>query len=174
MSTLRVDTIANTAGVTNQRVLQMVNLVYSTQSSMTVGTTDTNITGMNLSITPVKSGSKFRIDVRLFGEMQQSYNCMFNIHRGTTRLNTTSNLDYHGLATMLQTYGAGINDSTTPDILNLSTIDSTGSTAGTPITYKLVASSAANRTLWINRCFAAPASSAETGISEIIITEIGT
>lgn len=174
MSTLRVDTIANTAGVTNQRMLQMVNLVYSTQSSMTIGTTDTDVTGMSLSITPVKSGSKFRIDIRLFGEMAQSYNTMFNIHRGTTRINTTSNLNYHGLSTMLVTYGGAEDNDSTPEILNLFTIDSTGSTAGTPITYKLVASSNANRTLWINRCFGSPTVGYETGISEIIITEIGT
>jgi hypothetical protein len=173
MSTLRVDTIANTAGVTNQRVLQMVNLVYSTQGSMTVGATDTDITGMNLSITPVKSGSKFRIDVRLFGESSAAWACSFNIHRGTTRLNTTSNLNYHGLSMMTQTYGAAADSSTTPEILTLATIDSTGSTAGTPITYKLVASGAST-TLWINRCFGAPAFGNETGISEIIITEIGT
>jgi hypothetical protein len=173
MSTLRVDTITNAAGDTTQRVLQMVNLVYSTQGSMTVGTTDTDITGMNLSITPVKSGSKFRIDVRLFGESSSAWEIVFNIHRGTTRLNTTSNLNYHGLSTMTQTYGGGGDNSTTPEILTLATIDSTGSTAGIPITYKLVASGGVT-TLWINRCFQAPNNSAETGISEIIITEIGT
>ena len=154
-------------------VLQMVNLVYSTQSSMTVGTTDTDITGMNLSITPVKSGSKFRIDARLFGESSSAWQIVFNIHRGTTRLNTTSNLNYHGLSMSTQTYGSGGDNSTSPEILTLATIDSTGSTAGTPITYKLVASGAST-TLWINRCFNAPSASAETGISEIIITEIGT
>ena len=178
MSTLRVDTITNAAGDTTQRVLQMVNLVYSTQGSMTVVDTDTNITGMNLSITPAKSGSKFRIDVRLFGEVESSYNIVFNIHRGTTRLNTTSNLNYHGLSMMTTTYGAATNDNSTPEILNLSTIDSTGSTAGIAITYTLVGSyylAAGSRTLWINRCFTVPGTGgAESGISEIIITEIGT
>lgn len=173
MSTLRVDTIATTAGVANQRVLQVVNLVYSTQGSMTIGTTDTDITGMNLSITPVKSGSKFRIDVRLFSESFAAWAFVFNIHRGTTRLNTTSNLNYHGLSMSTQTYGVEVDNSTTPEILTLSTIDSTGSTAGTPITYKLVASGTSG-TLWINRCFGSPALGNETGISEIIITEIGT
>jgi hypothetical protein len=156
------------------KVLQMVNLVYSAQSSMTVGTTDTDITGMNLSITPVKSGSKFRIDVRLFGESSSAWEIVFNIHRGTTRLNTTSNLNYHGLSLMTHSYPSGGNNASTPEIMHLTTIDSTGSTAGTPITYKLVASGAVT-TLWINRCFGSSgATSYETGISEIIITEIGT
>ena len=158
---------------TTQKVLQVVNLVYSTQGSMTVGTTDTAITGMNLNITPLGAGSKFRIDVRLFGEVAGAWETVFNIHRGAARINTTSNLNYHGLSMMTQTYGAAINDSSTPEILNLTTIDSTGSTVGTTLTYILVASSNTARTLWINRSFSVPAGAAETGVSEIIITEIG-
>ena len=155
------------------RLLQVVNLVYSTQSSMTVGTTDTAVTGMNLNITPLAAGSKFRIDVRLFGEVYSAWQVLFNIHRGAARINTTSNLNYHGLSVMTQSYGGAANDSTTPEILNLTTIDSTGSTVGTTLTYTLVACADVNRTLWINRCVGAPTTSYETGISEIIITEIG-
>ena len=155
------------------KTLQVVNLVYSTQSSMTIGTSDTAITGMNLNITPLGAGSKFRIDVRLFGETNSAWDTVFNIHRGTARINTTSNLNYHGLSMMTQTYGGGANDSTTAEILNLTTIDSTGSTVGTTLTYILVASSPSNKTLWINRSFLAPTGTAETGVSEIIITEIG-
>jgi hypothetical protein len=162
-----------TASSTVGKVLQVVNVLYSTQSSMTVGTTDTAVTGMNLNITPLGAGSKFRIDVRLFGEMAGGWDTMFNIHRGAARINTTSNLNYHGLSMMTQSYGGAANDATTPEILNLTTIDSTGSTVGTTLTYILVASTSVARTLWINRCFSAPAAAAETGVSEIIITEIG-
>jgi len=162
-----------TASSTVGKVLQVVNVLYSTQSSMTVGTTDTAITGMNLNITPLGAGSKFRIDVRLFGEMAGAWETVFNIHRGAARINTTSNLNYHGLSVMTQTYGAAINASSTPEILNLTTIDSTGSTVGTTLTYTLVASADLARTLWINRCYNAPAVSSESGVSEIIITEIG-
>ena len=158
-----------TTSSTVGKVLQVVNLLYSTQSSMTVGTTDTAITGMNLNITPLGAGSKFRIDVRLFGEVAGAWETVFNIHRGAARINTTSNLNYHGLSMMTQSYGAASNDSSTPEILNLTTIDSTGSTVGTTLTYILVASADVARTLWINRCFAA----GETSVSEIIITEIG-
>ena len=158
---------------TTQKVLQVVNLVYSTQGSMTVGTSDTNITGMNLSITPKGAGSKFRIDVRLFGESAAAWSTVFNIHRGSTRINTTGTQLFHGLSMMTQTYGGGSNNGSTPEILNIATIDSTGSSVGTAITYTLVASSDTNYTLFINRCFDAPANVKETGISEIIITEIG-
>ena len=162
-----------TASSTVGKVLQVVNVLYSTQSSMTVGTTDTAVTGMNLNITPLGAGSKFRIDVRLFGEMASGWETIFNIHRGAARINTTSNLNTHGLSMMTQTYGSAGDNNTTPEILNLTTIDSTGSTVGTTLTYILVAASDVARTLWINRCFAAPSGVAETGVSEIIITEIG-
>ncbi len=156
-----------------QKVLQVVNLVYSTQSSLTIGTSDTNITGMNLSITPKGAGSKFRIDVRLFGETYASWSTIFNIHRGSTRINTTGNELYHGLSMMTQTYGSGTDRGSTPEILHLTTVDSTGSSVGTAITYTLVASADSPYTLFINRCYTAPANIYESGISEIIITEIG-
>jgi hypothetical protein len=162
-----------TTSSTVGKVLQVVNLLYSTQSSITIGTTDTAITGMNLNITPLGAGSKFRIDVRLFGEMSSPWQAVFNIHRDGARINTTSNLNYHGLSMMAQSYPAAVNDNTTPEILNLTTIDSTGSTVGTTLTYTLVSSGDVDKTLWINRCFSSPAVSAETGVSEIIITEIG-
>mgnify|MGYP003634645029 FL=1 len=152
------------------KVLQVVNLVYSTKSSLTIGSVDTAITGMALSITPNGNSSRFRIDVRLFHESNADWNIVYNLLRATTRINTTSSLNNHGLSMGTQTYGSAANNDTTPEILDFSTIDSTGSTAGTAITYTLVGSSTANRTLWINRCFS---SAYETGISEIIITEIG-
>tara|TARA_R110001606_G_scaffold260139_1_gene407871 strand:- start:822 stop:1490 length:669 start_codon:yes stop_codon:yes gene_type:complete len=155
------------------KVLQVVNLVYSTQSSMTIGNTDTAITGMNLSITPVGAGSRFRIDARLFGENGDSWNTVYNIHRDGARVNTTSSLNYHGLSVATQSYPVASDNNSTPDIMHLSTVDSTGSAVGTSITYTLVGSHSTSVTQWINRCFGTPTSGYETGISEIIITEIG-
>ena len=161
---------------TTQKVLQVVNLVYSTQSTITLTNTDTAITGMNLNITPLGAGSKFRIDVRLFGEMADQQNTIYNLQRNGTRVNTTSNLQYHGLSMATLTFGVAVNNSSTPEMMNFSTVDSTGSTAGSAITYTLIASTASNgltATQWINRCFLAPTSGCETSVSEIIITEIG-
>ena len=170
-------TLATTADIpAGGKILQVVNLVYSTQSSMTIGTTDTAITGMNLNITPLGAGSKFRIDVRLFGEMADQQNTIYNLHRNGTRVNTTSNLKYHGLSMATLTFGVAVNNSSTPEIMHFATVDSTGSTAGSAITYTLTASTTSNNmtsTQWINRCFLTPTHAFETGISEIIITEIG-
>jgi len=154
-------------GIGAGKMLQVVNLVYSTQSSMTIAATDTAITGMNLSITPVGAGSKFRIDVRLFGEAPTTYNHVFNIHRDGVRINSAAG-NFNGLAMAAITYEASDN-STTPEMLDFSTVDSTGSAVGTAITYTLVGSGF-SVTQWINRCFSV---SGETGVSEIIITEIG-
>ena len=66
-----------------------------------------------------------------------------------------------------QTYVAD-NNSTTPEIMNLQTVDSTASTIDTPITYTLVASGSASYTMWTNRTF----TGVEYGISELIVMEI--
>lgn len=60
MSTLRVDTIANTAGTTNNRVLQVVSTEKSDQFT-TTSTTFVDITGMSATITPTSSSSKILI-----------------------------------------------------------------------------------------------------------------
>ncbi len=54
-------------------------------------------------------------------------------------------------------------------MMHLQTVDSTGSTIGTAITYTLVAAASTSYTLWTNRCFAA---GSEEGISELMIMEV--
>lgn len=60
MSTLRVDTIANTAGVTNQRVLQVVSTTKTDVGSFTSSNTNNyvDIPGMSVTITPTSTSSK--------------------------------------------------------------------------------------------------------------------
>jgi hypothetical protein len=65
MSTLRVDTIANTAGVTNNRVLQVVNATYATQVT-TTGSTYID-TGLTATITPSSASSKILVFVEQVG-----------------------------------------------------------------------------------------------------------
>ena len=67
-----------------------------------------------------------------------------------------------------QTYGQVTDNASTPEILNLQTVDSTGSTVDTPITYTLVASGSSSYTMWTNRCF----NGLEYGISELIVMEV--
>ena len=155
------------------KVLQVVGATFSAQGSTSITTADTaSNPEIGYTITPKGTNSKFKIDVRWFGEVSDAQDMVAHIHRNGSRINEASTLNYHGLSIPTQTYISGNNDST-PEILTLSTLDQTGSTAGTPIAYKLMFSSSATRTLWTNRCFGTVGNSYETGISEIIITEIG-
>ena len=58
MSTLRVDTIANTAGVTTNRVLQVVTLEHSVYTSS--GSSATDLALWNFSISNVTAGSSIQ------------------------------------------------------------------------------------------------------------------
>jgi hypothetical protein len=155
-------------------ILQVVNKTISTQGSQTIGTTDTQIgtgTDFDLSITPKGNGSKFIVSARWFGEVEDAWNVVFNIHRDGVRINADGATAYNrlGLSMATQTYGVAENDSSTPEIMYVKTVDSAASTVGTGITYTLVASSTAAKTMWTNRCFL---STHEQGISELIVMEV--
>jgi hypothetical protein len=75
MSTLRVDTIANTAGVTNQRVLQVVSATKSdTQSTSLQAWVD--VTGLSVSITPTNTSSKILVIVAVQGSGSNRYSAI--------------------------------------------------------------------------------------------------
>jgi len=154
-------------------ILQVVNKVISTQGSQTIGTSDTQIgtgTDFDLSITPKGAGSKFVVSARWFGEVASAWSVVFNIQRNGVRINTGgSTSNKLGLSAATHTYSATTtNDSTTPEIMHVQTVDSTGSTIGTAITYTLVASSNNSKTMWTNRTFSLD----EQGISELTVMEI--
>ncbi len=157
-------------------IIQVVSKTIATQGSQTIGTTDTQIgtgTDFDLSITPKGAGSKFVVSARWFGEVSTAWNIVFNIQRDGVRINTdgATALNTLGLTMPAQSYGAASNDDSTPETMTLQTIDSTGSTAGSAITYTLVASSTTNKTMWTNRCFTTGASR-EYGVSELAIMEV--
>lgn len=157
------------AALPSGSVLQAVSFRTGTQGSTTLTTSDTATNPViEKTITPVGNGSKFRIDLRWFGETSGAWEIVAHIYRNGVRINETNTTNVHGLAMATQSYGSATNDDSTPEILTLFTLDETGSTAGTQITYKLMFSADGNRTCWTNRCFN---SIAETGVSEIIITE---
>ena len=153
-------------------VLQVVNKTISTQGSQTIGTTDTQIgtgTDFDISITPKGNGSKFIVTARWFGEVATAWNLVFNIHRDGVRINVGGSTSNRlGLSMATQTYGQVTDNASTPEILNLQTVDSTGSTVDTPITYTLVASGSSSYTMWTNRTF----NGVEYGISELIVMEV--
>ena len=64
MSTLRVDTIANTAGVTTNRVLQVVSTT-KTDTFSSGSTTFVDVTGMSLNITPSSTSNKILVSYNL-------------------------------------------------------------------------------------------------------------
>ena len=171
------NTAPNAAGnvtLTTGKVLQVVSTLFAAQGSTTITTADTStIPAITHTITPLGTGSKFLINVRWFGETIDADSVVAHICRNSARINEANTLNYHGLSMSTQTYGAGNNNDSTPDILTLTTLDTTGSTAGTAITYELKFSGPGSNTVWTNRCFGAPQNGYETGISEIIITEIG-
>ena len=167
-------TLLSTTSPAAGNIIQVVNKVISTQGSQSVGTTDTQVgtgTDFDLSITPKGAGSKFVVSARWFGEVASAWNVLFNIQRDGVRINadgaTASNK--LGLSMPTQTYGGAVDDATTPEIMNLQTVDSTGSTIATAITYTLVAVSTLSPTIWTNRTFGG---AGEYGVSELMIMEV--
>lgn len=158
------------------KVLQVVSSRFTSQGTATIGQSDyTTNPSITKSITPVGSGSSFLISIRWFGETANGESTVAHVYRGSSRINEANTNLYHGLSISAQSGNHSDIDST-PQILHLKTLDTTGSTAGTSITYTLKYSSAATSgTMYTNRVASSSYGSThyETGVSEIIITEIG-
>jgi len=154
-------------------VLQVVNFISTAKTSQSASTTDTMVSDITKSITPLAANSKFLITIRWFGEAATAWNIIFNIHMDGTRVNTNGGTDFYtGLATLASSYGKDDDDST-PNSANFSTLVTTSAPAGTALVFKLVASSGTGYTIWTNRVFGnAGGSGYENFTSEIIITEI--
>lgn len=154
-------------------VIQAVSTLYSDLVSYTVvANVDTDVPGLSITVVPKLSSSKFLIIVRHYMEIADGWNVMFNIKRDGVRLHTLSNNPWDGLSAATLSYGGAVDNSSTPEMLNIQTLDLGGSVAGVPITYKLVSSSTAARTCWVNRTFSSSGqTSYENGSSEIIVLE---
>jgi len=150
------------------KVLQVVNFSTNTQGNVTLSTSEMALSPSIVdTITPIGSGSKFLIQVRWAGETDHPWGQVWNILRDGTRVNVGSG--YRGLAVPTSTYG---NDyASTPEMVNITTLDTTGSTAGTAIVFKLVAVATGSYSTWTNRTL--NGGGEEQFSSEIIITEIG-
>jgi len=159
------------------KLYQIQSKVITTQSSQTITTSDTQIgvnTDYELSITTLAANSKIRIDIRYFGELEskQSQNTVFNVLRGSSRINVSSNDSWDGL--IMANMSGGVSSTGTPETLQLATIDEPNVAANTTLTYHLVASCNNNTTtLWANRGSTSPGLTSQIGSSEIILTEIG-
>jgi len=130
-------------------------------------------------ITPKRSGSSFLVSVRWIGEIDIPQDCVFNIQRvvsgaSTVRVNAPGTDKWQGLFGF---EGPGADDDSTPNSCTFQTLDETGSTAGTDITFRLVAccsSASTSNSIYTNKT--ATGASGQSGYerfsSEIIITEI--
>lgn len=157
-------------------VLQVVSFLTSIQGSTYVTSYDAALSpDIVKTITPVGDNSNFLISLRWAGEIAGSgqWETVFNIHRNGARINAPNALLYGGLTASALTYYGG-DDSSTPNTAHITTLDTTGSTAGTAITYRLVMSSSAGYTVYTNRCFGSPGNSYEVFSTEMTIMEIAT
>jgi len=157
-------------------VLQVVNFVTSDKGSVSVTTADTTLNpDVAITVTPKASGSHFLIQARWGGEYYYgtAWNFMWNIHRDGSRINAPGTNNWEGLAMGNNPYGTSVNDDSTPNFVQFSTLDTTGSTAGTDITYRLVVATSNTYTLWTNRCFGSAGQNGyENFSSELVVTEI--
>jgi len=157
------------------KVLQVVSSRFTAQGTVSLSQSDyTTNPSITKSITPVESGSSFLIYIRWFGETANGESTVAHIYRDSSRINEANTNLYHGLSLSAQSGTTSDLDST-PQIMHLQTLDETGSTAGTSITYTLKYSSAGTGSMYTNRVASSSYGSThyETGVSEIIITEIG-
>jgi hypothetical protein len=156
-------------------VLQTVSVLTTARGTQALtANTEVVVTGLTINVVPRGANSKFLIQARSFGESAESRNDVYNILQDGTRVNIGgSALSYAGLSMATQTYGAGADNTSTPEILTLSTLVSTSSVVGTTITFALAITSYYTKTLYLNRCVGVPATQSEVGSSEIIVTEIG-
>ena len=159
-------------------VLQVVSFNTSSQGSTSSSGTDVTLSpDITKSITPVGTNSKFLIQVRWAGEVTwgASWQSVFNIHRDGSRINAPGTNRWEGLASPGLLYFTSNNDST-GDQMSLSTLDTTGSTAGTVITYRLVwcvSNTSPTYSIYTNRTIGSTGTNGyEHWSSEMIITEI--
>jgi hypothetical protein len=148
---------------------------YTGRTSFTSTSSDTDVPGMSVEITAKSDNSKFLVVVRHFLEVDNAWNICCNIHKDGVRVNQTTTSNIYGLAMPSQSYSpAANNNDSTPESLDFTTLDTTGSNKGQTYTFKLVVCSPNNKTYFVNRVFnnSQGNKNYEIGTSEIIVYEI--
>lgn len=181
MSIVRANSWQRTDGNLVGTVLKVVQTLYTTPTSQSVtADTYTNITGITATITPYSTSSKILVFARWFGEFTGSapHDHIYYIARNGTRINVqTASLGSRpsGLSTLGTNYQASgeYDNGTTPETLNIFTLDSPASTSA--LTYTLGYYYDNGGTLYTNRTVEdGDSQSRERGTSEIILMEIAT
>ena len=154
-SLLKVDTLQDTSGgaLTFGKILQVkqtYNTDYISQSFST--NVQTNMTNMNVTITPSSTSSKILVQAQWFGEMSSQdrvYNTMFGFKRGSTVIGQPTNTGSSvgaavGIQQALISYHAS-DAASTGESLWMQYLDSPATTSAT--TYHTWHASNANVTL---------------------------
>lgn len=156
--------------------VQVIESFYTTRTSFTINNSDTVVPGSTITITPKLSNSKFKIKYRYFMETNDGWNQMWNIQRDGSRINVNGyTARYAGLVQPTLSYGGAADNNSTPEFVTIETYEESGSTAGTPITFRLVATDTgtSSKTCWLNTAWNNnPRTNYEYGTSEMIIMEI--
>jgi hypothetical protein len=175
MSTLKVDTIANTAGVTNNRVLQVKHVRNETPSSqyITAGS-DVYIPGLEIDITPASSNSTFLLLAQWCGECGDTnipYNSGLYFRRSGTGL-LPSGASNRGAFISPLAISFHLNSASTLESCNAMYLDSPSTTS--EITYTVNFQNAyANTTIFTNRTEEdGDSSTYERGVSTFLVMEI--
>ena len=145
MSTLRVDTIANTAGVTNQRVLQVLQTV-KTDTFSTSSSTFADITGMAVSITPSSASNKILVMYTVNVSEDSSQFPIIRILRGATDIASGAVSGSRTSGTSSSWGGGAVNNT---NVQTMQFLDSPSTTSAT--TYKLQVISTASQAFYLNK-----------------------
>jgi hypothetical protein len=135
------------------KVLQVVSTLYTTATSQSISqNTITNVTGVNVSITPSSTSNKILIYCRFFGEFSgDPQDAMFGLKRDSVEIGGA-------VSAGDRTYGISIpvdsatstDNASTPDTVYFHHLDSPSLTSS--LTYYLTAyAKTSGRTLYINR-----------------------
>ena len=153
MSTLKVDNIANTAGVTTNRVLQVKHVRNDTPSSQSITAgADIYIPDLEIDITPASVNSTFLLLAQWSGEGSATnipYNSGLYFRRSGTALRP-SGVGNRGSMIATSVVSFHLNASSTLDACNAMYLDSPSTTS--QITYTVnFESRAVSGTLYTNR-----------------------
>jgi len=152
----KFDVWQNTAGVARETILQVKQTHLTGRYSQSIpSVTATDITDLNVSITPTSTSSRILLFGRWCGEYGstgQSWNSVYGFKRNGTRVG-----DHNVSGTATTVYGMGLSGLTyyaddansTPDSMTIFYVDSPATTSA--ITYQIYISCETGFTLYTNR-----------------------
>lgn len=151
------------------KVLQVVNTIVTAESFSTTSTSDTEITGLNASITPSATTSKIRITVMITAGGNSGNTLGFGLKRDSTQIGSSSNASGSQRNAMAAGYTP---DSGYSHTVVYQYLDSPSTTSA--IEYKATVSNQSGYGFNLNK---PPTSSTDDyvvkGVSNIILEEIG-